>query len=91
MNAGLKVTAANIIAGNAQIGHVRLDTMETPHPYALMLPQSETERLMEQHLNACGVQVERQVELVRFVPDADEVTVTLRNADGHEETLESHG
>jgi 2-polyprenyl-6-methoxyphenol hydroxylase-like FAD-dependent oxidoreductase len=88
VNAGLKVTAANIIAGNREIGHVRLDTMETPHPYALMLPQSETERLMEQHLSACGVRVERQVELVRFVPDADKVTVTLRHEDGQEEVLE---
>ena len=61
--------------------------METPHPYALMLPQSETERLMERHLNSCGVDVERQVELVWFVPDADAVAVVLRHADGHEEPL----
>jgi 2-polyprenyl-6-methoxyphenol hydroxylase-like FAD-dependent oxidoreductase len=65
VDAGLKVTAANIIAGSREIGHVRLDSMETPYPYALMIPQSETERLMEEHLSACGVQVERQVELVR--------------------------
>ena len=62
--------------------------MQTPHPYAIMLPQNETERLMEQHLNACGVRVERQVELIRFVTATDEVTVTLRNADGREETLD---
>ncbi len=89
VTAGLKATAANIIAGSRQVAHVRLDTVETPHPYALMLPQSETERLMEQHLNACGVQVERQVELARFVPDADKVIATLRRADGREETLEA--
>ncbi len=87
--AGLRVTAANIIAGSRQVGHVRLDTVETPHPYALMLPQSETERLMEQHLNACGVQVERQVELTRFVADADKVTTTLHHVDGHEEALDA--
>jgi len=69
--AGLKVTASNIIAGGRQIAHIRLDTVETPHPYALMLPQSETERLMEQHLNALGVRVEREVELVRFAAEND--------------------
>jgi 2-polyprenyl-6-methoxyphenol hydroxylase-like FAD-dependent oxidoreductase len=87
--AGLKVTAANIIAGGRLVAHIRLDTMETPHPYALMLPQSETERLMEQHLNSCDVQVERQVELTRFVADADKVTSTLLHPDGHEETVPS--
>ena len=88
VEAGLKATASNIIAGGRQIAHIRLDTVETPHPYALMLPQSETERLMEQHLNACGVQVERQVELARFTVDGDRVTAVLNDANGHEEGLE---
>ncbi len=54
-----------------------------------MLPQSETERLMEQHLSACGVRVERRVELTRFTPAADTVTATLRHSDGRGETLDS--
>ena len=88
VDAGLKVTGANIFANGRQIAHVQLDEVRTPHPYALMLPQSETERLLDVHLNACGVEVERQVELVRFFPGADKVAVTLRHADGHEELLE---
>jgi 2-polyprenyl-6-methoxyphenol hydroxylase-like FAD-dependent oxidoreductase len=89
VTAGLKVTAANIFARGSQVAHISLDTLATPHPYALMLPQSETERLMEQHLNGCGVQVERQVELVRFVPDEDRVSAVMRHADGQEETLDA--
>jgi 2-polyprenyl-6-methoxyphenol hydroxylase-like FAD-dependent oxidoreductase len=88
VTAGMKVTAANIMAGGRQVAHIQLDTIKTPHPYALMIPQSETERLMEEHLNACGVRVERQVELLRFVADADKVIATLRHADGREETAE---
>jgi 2-polyprenyl-6-methoxyphenol hydroxylase-like FAD-dependent oxidoreductase len=53
-----------------------------------MLPQSETERLMEQHLNALGVEVERRVELIRFVADEDAVTAFLRRPDGSEETVD---
>jgi 2-polyprenyl-6-methoxyphenol hydroxylase-like FAD-dependent oxidoreductase len=87
VDAGLKVTAASITAGTREVTHVRLDTMETPYSFALMLPQSETERLMERHLNSCGVEVERQVELMQFVPDADGVAATLRHADGREESL----
>ena len=89
VDAGLKVVAANITAGTREVAHVRLDTMDTPHSYALMLPQSETERLMEGHLNACGVQVERQVELSRFESDADGVNATVRHPEGREETIRS--
>jgi 2-polyprenyl-6-methoxyphenol hydroxylase-like FAD-dependent oxidoreductase len=89
ITAGFKVTAANIIAGSKQIAHFRIDTIQTPHPYALMLPQSETERLMEGHLNTFGVQVERQVELTRFTPGTDKVTATLLHPDGREETLDT--
>ena len=46
VEAGMKATASNIIAGGRQIAHIRLDPVGTPHPYALMLPQSETERLI---------------------------------------------
>jgi 2-polyprenyl-6-methoxyphenol hydroxylase-like FAD-dependent oxidoreductase len=53
-----------------------------------MLPQSETERLLEQHLNALGVRVEREVEPARFAAENDRVAAVLRHADGHEETVE---
>jgi 2-polyprenyl-6-methoxyphenol hydroxylase-like FAD-dependent oxidoreductase len=86
--AGLKAPGANIIAGGTRLAHIALDGLDTPHPYALMLPQSDTERLMEQHLNSLGVQVERRVELTRFVADEDAVTAFLRRPDGSEETLD---
>jgi 2-polyprenyl-6-methoxyphenol hydroxylase-like FAD-dependent oxidoreductase len=89
VDAGMKVVAANIIAGSREIAHVRLDTIDTPYPYALMIPQSETERLMEEHLGACGVRVERQVELVRFKNESDHVTAALRHADGREEAVQA--
>lgn len=88
VDAGFKVTAANIIAGGNPIAHIRLDGIPTPYPYALMLPQSDTERLLDEHLNTFGVEVERQVELVNFTPGTDNVSATLRHADGREETLQ---
>ena len=89
VDAGFKMRAANIIAGGSQIAHINLAALETPHPYGLMLPQSDTERLMEQHLNSLGVQVERRVELARFAADDERVEATLRRADGSEETVEA--
>jgi 2-polyprenyl-6-methoxyphenol hydroxylase-like FAD-dependent oxidoreductase len=86
---GLKVTAANISSGSKQIGRITLDGVATPYPFGLMLPQSDTERLLDEHLNRHGVQVERSVELAGFVATADGVVSTLRHADGQEETFES--
>jgi 2-polyprenyl-6-methoxyphenol hydroxylase-like FAD-dependent oxidoreductase len=88
VQAGRKVREADIISGGATIARVNFDGLKTPHPYALMLPQSETERLMEQHLNALGVEVERRVELIRSVADEDAVTAFLRRPDGSEETVD---
>src|ERR1700761_7222198 len=87
--AGLKVRGASIVAGGKQIAHISLDALETPHPYGLMLPQSDTERLLEQHLADLGVQVERQVELTRLSQQTDGVIATLRHPDGHQEAFET--
>jgi 2-polyprenyl-6-methoxyphenol hydroxylase-like FAD-dependent oxidoreductase len=87
--AGLKVNGASITAGDNKIAHISLDALQTPHPYGLMLPQSETERLLEQHLNTHGIQVERQVELTQFTIDTNKVSATLRHPNGHDETLDA--
>ncbi len=89
IDAGNKVSAVGIVEGSKQIAHVSLDGVASPHPYALMLPQSETERLLDEHLNGLGVQVERSVELIQLAVSADSVVSTLRHADGHEEQLET--
>ncbi len=88
VGAGLKAHGANIIAGGIRLAHIDLAGLDTPHPYALMLPQSDTERLMEEYLNSLGVEVERRVELTRFVADEDAVTAFLRRPDGSEEALD---
>lgn len=87
--AGLKVTGSAITAGDRQIAHITLGEVASPHPYALMIPQSETERLMEQHLNSLGVTVERSVELTGFSTSEKGASSTLRHADGREESFES--
>jgi 2-polyprenyl-6-methoxyphenol hydroxylase-like FAD-dependent oxidoreductase len=86
-NAGFKVEAVNIIAGDKLIGHVSMKDVKSPYPYALMLPQSETERLLEERLAGLGVTVERRVELTTFKSGADGVEAVLRHADGREEVV----
>jgi 2-polyprenyl-6-methoxyphenol hydroxylase-like FAD-dependent oxidoreductase len=87
--AGRKVLAANIIAGSKPIAHIDITTVKSPYAYALMLPQSDTERLLEEHLQRNGVAVEREVEVSGFSSDERGITSILRHADGSDETLET--
>jgi 2-polyprenyl-6-methoxyphenol hydroxylase-like FAD-dependent oxidoreductase len=89
VDAGFKVEAVNIVAGEKVIGRVSMESVKTPYPFGLMLPQSETERLLEERLHALGVDVERRVELVSFKSNADGVEAQLRHADGREEAVSS--
>jgi 2-polyprenyl-6-methoxyphenol hydroxylase-like FAD-dependent oxidoreductase len=85
--AGHKVVGANIIAGSKTIGHVDLTEVKSPYPFGLMLPQSETERLLEAHLASLGITVGRQVEVTDFSDTGTAVTTTLRHPDGRMEAV----
>jgi len=89
IDAGLKATGVRILARGDTLVHVHLDTARSVYPYALMIPQSETERLLGAELAALGVQVERSVELMSFVDGGASVTTVLRHADGHEESVQA--
>ncbi|MFG1419669.1 FAD-dependent monooxygenase [Xanthobacter sp. V0B-10] len=83
---GNKVTAAHIIAGGEALARIALDGMDTPYPFALMLPQRETETVLERHLAAFGIVPERGVELTAFRQDGTGVTASLRHGDGRAES-----
>jgi 2-polyprenyl-6-methoxyphenol hydroxylase-like FAD-dependent oxidoreductase len=55
----------------------------------LGLPQSETERLLSEHLDAFGISVERGVELTSLTQTSDAVRAVFLHSDGHEETIET--
>jgi 2-polyprenyl-6-methoxyphenol hydroxylase-like FAD-dependent oxidoreductase len=88
--AGMKVTAANIVAGEKTIGRIDLGGVDNARSYALMLSQSETERLLEERLNELGVQVERGVELTTFASKGSQgVIATLSMSDRTVQRVES--
>src|SRR6516162_4767048 len=87
VDAGFKAEAVIFIAGDKVIGRVAMDSVESPYPYGLMLPQSDTERLLEQRLGEQGVAVERRIELVTFTERDDGVEALLQHADGRKETV----
>ena len=74
VEAGFKVVGVNIVtADGAVVGHVKMDSVASPYPYALMLPQSDTERLLEERLQRLGVSVERSTEAIALAIGADGV------------------
>lgn len=60
---------------------------DTAFPYLLFVSQAETEAVLNEHLSARGVAVEREVELVDFKPGDEIVSCLLRFEDGRIEQV----
>ena len=87
LNRGLKAQKVNFYAEGQHIAQLSLAELKSPYPFVIDLAQSETEGIVGRHLESFGVQIERQVELLRFTQQDDAVTAHLRHADGNEETV----
>ena len=85
--AGFQARGAQISNGRDVMAKVTFDSTDSRYPYALMIPQSETERILDERLAQQGVPVERSVELTSFAEKGSSVEATLRKADGTTETL----
>jgi 2-polyprenyl-6-methoxyphenol hydroxylase-like FAD-dependent oxidoreductase len=89
IQAGLKTESLKILSGDETIAHADMKEVDSKYKFVLMIPQSETERLLEEHLATFHVKAERQTELTDFNQTQDGVSCTLRHADGTEETAEA--
>jgi len=87
--AGFPARGAQISTGKEIVARVSLDSVDSRFPYALMIPQSETERILEERLAGHGATVERSVELTAFTDKSTSVEAILKKADGATETLEA--
>jgi 2-polyprenyl-6-methoxyphenol hydroxylase-like FAD-dependent oxidoreductase len=87
--AGLKAEGATILAGKDEIGRADLTHIDSPYNFVLMIAQSETERLLEEHLRTLGVRVERQTELKDFDATTENVSCTVAHADGRAENVQT--
>lgn len=85
--AGTPARGARILVDGQTVIHFDFATARSAYRYALMIPQSETERLLELSLEAAGLTVERGTTLVSFEEGADGVRTVLRHLDGREEEL----
>ena len=86
IDAGFKVNALSFLSGDKLVGHVTMDSVATPYPYALMIPQADTERILEERLESLGVKVQRSTEALSLSLHDDGADVVLRLPDGREES-----
>ena len=87
LSAGLQAHGAQISTGKQIVARIAFDLIDSRFAYALMIPQSETERILEERLAAAGVTVERTVGLSGFTDRGDSVEAVLTRPGGESETL----
>ena len=87
LSAGMPVHGAQISNGREVIARIGLDDIESVYSSALMIPQSETERILEERLARHGVTVERTVELESFTEQGAQIDAVLRKTSGETETV----
>jgi 2-polyprenyl-6-methoxyphenol hydroxylase-like FAD-dependent oxidoreductase len=83
---GRKATCARFFNRDEELASIKLDTAETPFPFGLMIPQSETERLLTEYLTTHNITVERPIQLTSFTQSEDSITATLTNLNNPSQT-----
>jgi len=87
LDAGLQGHRVRIMSDGKTLLQANFDLAKSSFPYVLMIPQSETERVLEDQLASRGVHVERNTELQSFVDDGAAVTAKLLGQDGNVEEV----
>ncbi|MDM2349432.1 2-polyprenyl-6-methoxyphenol hydroxylase-like oxidoreductase [Mycobacteroides abscessus subsp. abscessus] len=85
--AGVKSVDMNMVAGGDTLMRVPFNRVDTAFPFCLVIPQTETERVLSEQLQALGVTVERSATLTTLHQDDDAVHVDVEYAGGDTEQI----
>src|SRR5271156_3613496 len=77
ISTGIKATAMQLYAGHSKLFRVPLGGVDSAYPFTLTTAQTETERVLGEHLQALGTTAEWGVELIALSQDNDAVHLTL--------------
>ena len=89
---GHKTPSVNLWVKGKNAAHLHFENVGsglTPYPFLHIFPQDEHERLLIERLEALGVFVERDTELLGFEDKGEFVVARLRRRDGTEEGCEA--
>lgn len=79
IESGYKMQQMHIYEGEKERLTLDFRNLRHRYNYVVLLPQSETERILEERLAELGVEVERGVEMAELTEDGDGVVVQLPN------------
>jgi 2-polyprenyl-6-methoxyphenol hydroxylase-like FAD-dependent oxidoreductase len=86
---GMQANTVSISREHELVARISLDDIASEFNYLLLIPQSESERLLQAHLETLGGKVERNVELTSFSDLGDGVSCSVSHADGSVETFDA--
>lgn len=78
---GIPMAAAHLREGNREAAEIKFGDFGaglSPYPFVLSFPQDDHERLLGEHLQAAGMEIEWGTELIEFRDGGDQVHATLR-------------
>jgi 2-polyprenyl-6-methoxyphenol hydroxylase-like FAD-dependent oxidoreductase len=84
---GVKSTGMNLVANAKTLVRVPLDSVDSAFPYTLVTAQTETERVLTDHVMKLGVAIDRDCTATALIQDDDAVHVTVRGPDGATEQI----
>ena len=82
---GLKMEGIEAYSNGLKLFKLNFERLKTPYPYALIVPQSQTEQILHAHLIKLGGQVERGVELRSYAVTDHGIEVVLWHHDTDQE------
>lgn len=89
IKSGNSCDAINLYVDGKSIVKIPLTYIESLYKYILMLPQSETEKLLTEYLKSFGFQIERSTELIDLKQNRNVVKSKVRYANGEGEIITS--
>jgi 2-polyprenyl-6-methoxyphenol hydroxylase-like FAD-dependent oxidoreductase len=87
LSTGIKAIAMQLYTGHSRLFRVPLGEVDSAFPFTLNTAQTETERVLGEHLRSLGVTVERGVELTALSQDSQTAHLTLQHEDGSTEQV----
>ncbi len=87
---GHPCSAINFYIDGKQSAILTFKDVNSIYPFILMLPQSETEKILEKYLIEFNKNVERPLELIDIKFENDTVISTLKHSDGRIENIISN-
>ncbi|AFY92639.1 FAD-dependent monooxygenase [Chamaesiphon minutus] len=82
-----RLQSTHIYINGRKIGGLEYGSTKTDYPNPLCIEQHDTERLLAESLANLGVEVEWEKEAIGLHAHDDGAEITLRNAQGEEETI----